>query len=333
MIVFVTLSLVKYKIGFTQTFAPGVIVQRLLQLSFFCFFILSWYRVYSFDLDVVYGNDDRLDIVNSHDAKIKKMSKSVMAQIYETKYEELDSGGIKVYAQTLAERNVCSREKFSNDPMLASCTGFLIGPKKLLTAGHCLTSENACDYQRWVLDFVRDDNGNLPDTFEKDKVFKCTRVLKKVKDPAQNIDYAVVELDRAVTDREPLSLRNKGKVAQDDVFTVIGFPNGTPMKISVGAEVLDNSNKPFFTINSDTFSGNSGSPVINNRTYQVEGILVRGEDDFAFNPDLGCNEYHRLPQKPSAKYLGEYVTRSTSMQFYFGSSFGKKILNPESQDF
>ncbi len=47
-----------------------------------------------------------------------------------------------------------------------------------------------------------------------------------------------------------------------------------------------NRRREFFVANLDTYGGNSGSPVVDARTYVVEGILVRGEDDFVQND--GC---------------------------------------------
>ena len=40
------------------------------------------------------------------------------------------------------------------------------------------------------------------------------------------------------------------------------------------------SNLYYFTANLDTYRGNSGSPVFNAITHKVEGVLVRGEQDF-----------------------------------------------------
>ncbi|WP_420540401.1 S46 family peptidase (plasmid) [Paenibacillus polymyxa] len=47
---------------------------------------------------------------------------------------------------------------------------------------------------------------------------------------------------------------------------------------AVGAAVRDNPPNAFFVANLDTYGGNSGSPVFNSDTHEVEGILVRGED-------------------------------------------------------
>ena len=63
---------------------------------------------------------------------------------------------------------------------------------------------------------------------------------------------------------------------------------------------------PFFVANLDTYGGNSGSPVFNAASYKVEGILVRGENDFVTNGtcyvSLVC---------PTTGCRGEDVTRAT----------------------
>ena len=71
---------------------------------------------------------------------------------------------------------------------------------------------------------------------------------------------------------------------KEDGVTVVGYPMGLPVKIAANGQVrsLESS---FFVANLDTYGGNSGSPVFNtlalvNGHLVVEGILVRGEDDF-----------------------------------------------------
>jgi len=62
-------------------------------------------------------------------------------------------------------------------------------------------------------------------------------------------------------------------------------------------KIADNANireleEDFFIANTDTYGGNSGSPVfstgrLNNNELFVEGILVRGEDDFEDDFEAG----------------------------------------------
>ena len=52
------------------------------------------------------------------------------------------------------------------------------------------------------------------------------------------------------------------------------------MKVLKEGAILENNRKDFFSTDLDSYSGSSGSPVINVRTGLVEGILVRGQEDF-----------------------------------------------------
>jgi hypothetical protein len=71
----------------------------------------------------------------------------------------------------------------------------------------------------------------------------------------------------------------------NDSVVVIGYPLGLPVKIADDA-IVRSLGKGFFKANCDTYEGNSGSAVFDDAQLQkghllVDGILVRGEDDFA----------------------------------------------------
>ena len=52
---------------------------------------------------------------------------------------------------------------------------------------------------------------------------------------------------------------------------------------------IRSKNSLFFTTNSDTYGGNSGSPVVRTGTNKVIGILVRGDNDFVPLRGRNCN--------------------------------------------
>ena len=115
-----------------------------------------------------------------------------------------------------------------------------------------------------------------------------------------------MRLDRAAVGRKPVKLRSTGKINDKQSLFVIGHPCGLPQKYAPRARVRDNTPAPFFVANLDTYGGNSGSPVFNSTSSTVEGILVRGENDFVSQgtcyvsmvcPTTGCR--------------GEDVTRAT----------------------
>ena len=101
-------------------------------------------------------------------------------------------------------------------------------------------------------------------------------------------------------------LRRQGKVADDEKVYVLGHPSGLPLKYAPGAQVRGNDDPSFFVANLDTYGGNSGSPVFNERTGEVEGILVRGETDY-----LQVGNCRISNACPTSGCRGEDVTRAS----------------------
>jgi hypothetical protein len=96
-------------------------------------------------------------------------------------------------------------------------------------------------------------------------------------------------------------------VGNGQAVHVIGHPVGLPAKYAPNATVRDNAPAAFFVANLDTYGGNSGSPVFNSDTHEVEGILVRGERDFQTTPQ-GCTISFLCP---NTGCRGEDCTRTT----------------------
>jgi hypothetical protein len=51
----------------------------------------------------------------------------------------------------------------------------------------------------------------------------------------------------------------------------------------------------YLQANLDTYGGNSGSPVMNATTGLIEGILVRGNEDFTYDSNRGCYRSNVCP--------------------------------------
>lgn len=235
---------------------------------------------------VIYGQDDRADVYESSDSLMKELALSTAAQIMDRNLNVLGDV-ITIKAETLEETGVCKSERFSQQLAAANCSGFLVAPDKIVTAGHCINSDYDCEAHSWVFDFANTTEEQSGFSFNKDQVYKCTKIIERQKDSRTQADYAVLKLDRPVTGRSPLQFRKEGKPADDAVFTVIGHPTGLPTKITSAADMRNNSNPVYFVTNADTYGGNSGSAVVDSRTGIVEGILVRGDTDYV-RSGQGC---------------------------------------------
>lgn len=247
-------------------------------------FLLMSLSVFASPTDVIYGEDNRRDLVDETNPKYIQYARATAAKV-PTIFMRTVGKEVIFRTMTLVDRGICETERFAKQNTVAMCSGFLVGPKTLVTAGHCVKNINDCKNFRWVFDYAVTEKEQTRITVDPKKVFTCKRVLSQHYDDIE--DYAVIELDREVKDRTPLSFRKTGAITPGTPVMVIGHPSGLPTKIADGAEVraLDTH---WFTANLDTFAGNSGSAVINTVTGEVEGILVRGEEDYLDDPARGC---------------------------------------------
>jgi V8-like Glu-specific endopeptidase len=203
--------------------------------------------------------------------------------------------------------NLCPDERFYDEKAGAFCSGSLVAPDLIMTAGHCIQNERACQATRIVFDFgIHRRNETTPELVPTTSVYSCKSIIGRRLDPLRGVDYAIVRIDRAVTDRSPLPLARRSSLTRGTSVVVIGHPAGLATKVAGGATVRG-LKRGYFVANLDTYGGNSGSAVLNAQTGEVEGILVRGETDFVRQQRATgtCNASNRCA---SGACRGEDVT-------------------------
>lgn len=260
---------------------------------------------------VIYGEDNRHDVYEIRDQSILSRASSTVALV-----EAGDisfSGGVwKLRGSNFrAQNNLCASEPYGEQNTAAFCSGSLVGPDTVLTAGHCITSASSCRNTRFVFGFAVSQGGFTNETFENDDVYECSSIVHTQAD-GNGADFAVVKLSRPVVGRTPLVWRSSGSVRVSDKVYVIGHPVGLPMKITLDGTVR-RVNSTYFVANLDTYGGNSGSPVFNEATGDLEGVLVRGENDFVSRG--GCTVSNRIAENAGR---GEDVTRIDQITKYLG---------------
>lgn len=264
------------------------------------------------NMDVIYGEDNRKDVFESTDSAMVEVSKSTAAMIPNDKLSTAN-GETTINGETLESRGVCSDERFASQMTAANCSGFLVSENVLVTAGHCIKSEADCASYKWVFDYKMDSAKQDSMKVAASDVYTCTRIIARTLDNMTKDDYAVVQLDRKVTDRRPLHFRKSGNIAVGEAVVVIGHPTGLPTKIADGAKVRSRQSK-FFVANLDTYGGNSGSAVFNHKTGEVEGILVRGENDYVQDSSRGCMISNKCPADGCRGEDVTYITNIKALQ-------------------
>ena len=282
------------------------IYQSLLLLA--SLFITSHLIAASNGAKVIYGEDNRVDVFESQDAAYVELSRSTAGMISSSNIRTSGDETV-ISGSSLRSRGICASERFANQISAANCSGFLISENVLVTAGHCIRTERDCKSYKWVFDYKVDSADQTNVTVANDSVYSCKRIISRSLDNFSKDDYAVIELDRKASDRRPLTFRKSGKVSTGEPLVVIGHPTGLPTKIADGAKVRSLENK-YFVANLDTYGGNSGSAVFNANTHEVEGILVRGENDYVYDSARGCQVSNKCTDNGCR---GEDVTYITNI--------------------
>ena len=251
----------------------------------------------------IYGQDDRVDPWEvANEPVYQKAARAAAVLFWDDALTAGDEPGTyQVSDMTFGEAywDLCPEENFIDQPVPGGCSAFLVHPELVVTAGHCLTeSQTSCEGMNFVFDFgyFEDPGDDLLSvtTIAEENIYSCKTVLAYELDETSDIDsrhvgpdYAVLLLDRPVTDREPLDVRRDSVALVDPPVFAAAFPSGLPLKISTVGAIAQNF-PHFFTDSTDSFPGSSGGAIVNASTGTVEGIVSRGPQDFEWDEEDQC---------------------------------------------
>lgn len=255
---------------------------------------------------VIHGVDDRKDIYElppDHPARMNADSVVALFNVGNVKDNGNGTSTLAVHTFGTAQ-NLCPAEPFRDQPTGAYCTGFLVAQDIVATAGHCVVNYTLLNMS-FVFGFEMADSSTPRLVIDNSQIYRGAEIVGRAWSVG-GPDWALVRLDRPVTDHLPLKVRAKGKIDDGQAVYAIGHPCGLPKKFADGATVRENDANWYFVVNTDTYAGSSGSPVFSVRDNMVEGILIRGETDFVRKGDcyvsLVCGDH---------ECRGESCTRTT----------------------
>lgn len=241
----------------------------------------------------VYGKDNRIEVYEASDAN-QLLAKSTAAMIARgdlrsdlnhpeliqlkqiTMQEEIN----KAFHEVSKEISLCKEVRFLNQLSLGVCSGFLIAPDLIMTAGHCL--KNPCEQFDWVFDYKVNKDGEI--NIQEENIYRCKKYVSK---GTNFLDYGLIQLDRAVKNRTPLEIRSQGKALRNQPVLSIGNPLGLPTKVADEA-YMEDLEDGYYAGNTDSFQGSSGSAVLNANSGTVEGMVSSGAIDWVADKKNKC---------------------------------------------
>ena len=289
----------------------------------------GFYRVSESDAHekVIYSNDDRLDYFEEADPQLRAWANATCLvtrkEWLSQKSEQLYSLQTFPWLQRIGSQVLppCSDERFANQRRSEFCTGFLVAEDIIVTAGHCVREiSGEADLPpladvRIVFGYRMDGPEAQKTSFSSSEVYSVKEVLCRPDEFKGTLeDFAVLRLDRPVIldGVSPLPIRQAGQIDVDARVGIVGYPAGLPVKIAFGADtrVLFTDDDLFIT-NTDSYGGNSGSPVFGVESGLVEGILVAGDTDYESRGSCFASRHN-----PAAAYLNlpEVVRQITSIK-------------------
>lgn len=244
---------------------------------------------FNFSPLAIYGDDNRQELFLTA-PQWKEIGRSIAGKVSvdnivnHNSYYQLE--GI------LLGRKECPSNRFANEITVPSCTGFLVKPNMLVTAAHCMKTQEDCNNFYWVFEYVLTNAGDSNYTkVEANRVYKCSKVVSRVYNNFGDTDYAIIQLDRDVENRKPLALGFDFPIALGQALINIGHSNGLPLKFKDAAKIINiKSNQLAFESDMDTFHGDSGSPIFDANSGLVIGITSSGHADHFHDGSNTCRQ-------------------------------------------
>jgi hypothetical protein len=245
---------------------------------------------------VVYDADDRQELNLAPTDGLRRFGEQSVVALVDGS-AQADARAVFFASAWGERRDLCPGVRFAEQPSAAACSGVLVTPELVLTAGHCARNLD-CNTLNVVFGFRYLDAMAIP-ALGDDDVYRCAEIPSfEIPSAFDTLDYGWVRLDRPVSaDKQPAAIEHAAKaLPATTALQALNFGGGVPLKIQTGVSVLDARAGvlDYFVTALDAFEGASGGPLIRDDGTLV-GIVVHGNEDYTQSAE-GCLEVAVLPE-------------------------------------
>lgn len=236
--------------------------------------------------------------------------------------------------------SLCCKDKFYYEPVIrggvGTCFAVEVGEGNLIvTARHVIDVAIELGYVKSITDFIRDYcvvfgfiKGKSIAQFPLKDIYYLNGVhndtYNKLRRYPEN-DFTIFKVDRKITNKVLLNITTKDLKLNTDIY-IVGHPLKMLSKITMGGKIKELEgrlrysqfpNQQLFTIYSDVFLYDSGSPIFDMISNEILGMLISNgnQGDFV-NAHCPCKRIARDYLKMERGSTCNFILRIDAIRAY-----------------